>query len=66
MCPHMYDKDFVLRDVRDEREKDGQSYCGLEERVKDMMESLKQKGFLNYFGMQRFGTSIIPTHHIGR
>ena len=43
----MYDKDFVLRDVRDERE-DGQPYCGLEERVKDMMESLKQKGFLNY------------------
>lgn len=61
----MYDKDFVLRDVRDERG-DGQSYCGLEERVKDTMESLKQKGFLNYFGMQRFGTSIIPTHHIGR
>ena len=61
----MYDKDFVLRDLRDESE-DGQSSCGLEERVKDMMESLKQKGFLNYFGMQRFGTSIIPTHHIGR
>lgn len=30
------------------------------------MTSLKEKGFINYFGMQRFGTTSIPTHHIGR
>ncbi|OCB90878.1 tRNA pseudouridine synthase D [Sanghuangporus baumii] len=29
------------------------------------MESLKHKGFINYYGMQRFGTSSIPTHSIG-
>ncbi|KAJ1308839.1 hypothetical protein OPQ81_004527 [Rhizoctonia solani] len=29
------------------------------------MNSLKQNGFINYYGMQRFGTSAIPTHSIG-
>lgn len=30
------------------------------------LESLRDNGFLNYFGMQRFGTSSIMTHTIGR
>ncbi|CAE6360957.1 unnamed protein product [Rhizoctonia solani] len=29
------------------------------------MNSLKENGFINYYGMQRFGTSAIPTHSIG-
>jgi tRNA pseudouridine13 synthase len=29
------------------------------------MESIKTKGFINYYGMQRFGTSHIPTHAVG-
>lgn len=29
------------------------------------MTSLKEKGFINYYGMQRFGTASIPTHIIG-
>ena len=30
-------------------------------------ESLKSNGFINYFGLQRFGNSSeIPTHHIGK
>lgn len=29
------------------------------------MESIKAKGFINYYGMQRFGTSFIPTHAVG-
>ncbi|CAE6491897.1 unnamed protein product [Rhizoctonia solani] len=29
------------------------------------MRSLKEHGFINYYGMQRFGTSAIPTHSIG-
>lgn len=29
------------------------------------MESLKKNGFINYYGMQRFGTAAIPTHAIG-
>ncbi|KCV68458.1 hypothetical protein H696_04752 [Fonticula alba] len=27
--------------------------------------SLQEKGFINYFGMQRFGTGFVPTHKIG-
>ncbi|KAI8071095.1 pseudouridine synthase [Gongronella butleri] len=30
------------------------------------LEELKAHGFLNYFGMQRFGTGTIMTHEIGR
>ena len=29
------------------------------------MRSLKTHGFINYYGMQRFGTAAIPTHAIG-
>ncbi|KAI5125015.1 hypothetical protein M0805_007439 [Coniferiporia weirii] len=29
------------------------------------MQSLKHRGFINYYGMQRFGTASIPTHSIG-
>jgi len=29
------------------------------------MNILKTKGFINYYGMQRFGTASIPTHSIG-
>lgn len=29
------------------------------------MDLLRTRGFINYFGMQRFGTGAIPTHHIG-
>eukprot|EP01125_Pyxidicula_operculata_P000965 TRINITY_DN1084_c2_g1_i1.p1 TRINITY_DN1084_c2_g1~~TRINITY_DN1084_c2_g1_i1.p1 ORF type:complete len:710 (-),score=167.90 TRINITY_DN1084_c2_g1_i1:139-2007(-) len=39
---------------------------GSHELVKDACEHVKQFGFVNYFGTQRFGTSTIPTHHIGR
>lgn len=29
------------------------------------MQVIRDRGFINYFGMQRFGTGAIPTHHIG-
>lgn len=29
------------------------------------MEAMKSKGFINYYGMQRFGTSAISTHRVG-
>ena len=29
------------------------------------LESLKNRGFINYFGMQRFGTHTVPTHSVG-
>ena len=45
----------VLRDVQ-----------GLDEAgVQAALQSLKEYGFVNYFGMQRFGTTSIPTYTIG-
>lgn len=34
--------------------------------VGDAIEHLQTRGFLNYFGLQRFGTFAIGTHEIGR
>ncbi|KAF9476508.1 pseudouridine synthase [Pholiota conissans] len=31
----------------------------------EAMNTIKNKGFINYYGMQRFGTASIPTHAIG-
>ncbi|CEG83732.1 hypothetical protein RMATCC62417_17608 [Rhizopus microsporus] len=36
-----------------------------EEDIQTSLESLRDNGFLNYFGMQRFGTSTVLTHTIG-
>ncbi|KAI8366468.1 pseudouridine synthase [Choanephora cucurbitarum] len=46
---------IVLRDVKGANE----------EELEVSLQSLKQNGFLNYFGMQRFGTSVVSTHTIG-
>ncbi|XP_059473464.1 pseudouridylate synthase 7 homolog [Neocloeon triangulifer] len=39
---------------------------GSDEQIELSMKSLQEKGFLNYFGLQRFGTQSIPTFYIGR
>lgn len=39
---------------------------GSDEQVQQAMTSLKQTGFINYFGMQRFGTTAVPTQQVGR
>lgn len=36
-----------------------------EQNVKSAVESLKSHGFINYFGMQRFGSGVSPTHETG-
>ncbi|XWS58324.1 hypothetical protein CRYUN_Cryun08bG0024100 [Craigia yunnanensis] len=36
-----------------------------EDTIKASAESLGRHGFINYFGLQRFGSGSIPTHHIG-
>ncbi|OWB78483.1 hypothetical protein B5S32_g2677 [[Candida] boidinii] len=38
----------------------------VEESIKPILKSLSEDGFINYFGMQRFGTFSISTHQIGR
>lgn len=39
---------------------------GSDEQVNQAMTSLKETGFINYYGMQRFGTTAVPTHQVGR
>lgn len=46
---------IVLRNVKDATEQD----------LQESLVSLKNNGFLNYFGMQRFGTSSVMTHTVG-
>jgi tRNA pseudouridine13 synthase len=33
--------------------------------IEKSIKSLQEKGFINYYGMQRFGTSLVSTHSIG-
>ncbi|XP_071532610.1 uncharacterized protein [Panulirus ornatus] len=46
---------IVLREVR-----------GSDEVINSAVETLKTAGFINYYGSQRFGTTSIPTHTIGK
>lgn len=40
---------------------------GSDEEVERAMTSLRDNGFINYYGLQRFGTvAAIPTHEIGK
>ncbi|XP_020652932.3 pseudouridylate synthase 7 homolog isoform X3 [Pogona vitticeps] len=39
---------------------------GTDEQIQQAMQSLKEIGFINYYGMQRFGTTAIPTYQVGR
>nr|XP_018897314.1 PREDICTED: pseudouridylate synthase 7 homolog isoform X1 [Bemisia tabaci] len=35
--------------------------------INEVIESVKQRGFINYYGLQRFGSSVVaPTHVIGK
>jgi len=39
---------------------------GSDETIDIAMKSLRDFGFINYYGMQRFGTTRVTTHDIGR
>ncbi len=36
-----------------------------QEAISEKVRLWAQTGFLNYYGMQRFGTTDVPTHHVG-
>ena len=38
---------------------------GEQDKIEEGLDSLKVNGFINYFGLQRFGTTSVPTHKIG-
>ncbi|CAG0888856.1 unnamed protein product [Darwinula stevensoni] len=46
---------IILREVQGEKDI-----------VESSLQSLKNNGFINYFGMQRFGSTEIPTHEVGK
>jgi tRNA pseudouridine13 synthase len=37
----------------------------IQKHLQNSLKSIEEKGFLNYFGMQRFGVGNIPTHKVG-
>ncbi|NP_001016884.1 pseudouridylate synthase 7 homolog [Xenopus tropicalis] len=39
---------------------------GTSEQIVQAMTSLRDIGFINYYGMQRFGTTAVPTYQVGR
>uniref|UniRef100_A0A673X006 Pseudouridylate synthase 7 homolog n=1 Tax=Salmo trutta TaxID=8032 RepID=A0A673X006_SALTR len=39
---------------------------GTDDQVQQAMTSLRETGFINYYGMQRFGTTAVPTHQVGK
>jgi len=39
---------------------------GSDELIDTAMKSLRSVGFINYYGMQRFGTTRVTTHNVGR
>lgn len=39
---------------------------GTDDQVNQALTSLQETGFINYYGMQRFGTTAVPTYKVGR
>ena len=46
--------------------KGGSTGTNVEDAVALAVQSLKEKGFINYYGLQRFGSFDVPTHEIGK
>lgn len=51
--------------IRDARVPEGEPAENLEQIVLQSYKSLSENGFINYFGLQRFGTFSISTHVLG-
>ncbi|EME32327.1 Putative pseudouridine synthase [Galdieria sulphuraria] len=51
----------ILRNVLDCEDTDSRQL----ENIKEAIERVKMNGFINYFGLQRFGSGAIPSHHVG-
>lgn len=53
---------IVIRDVKTHPD----AKLSLEELLKESCQSLTDNGFINYYGMQRFGTFSVSTHEVGK
>lgn len=60
---------IVLRNIKldgfEGQIKDKNEYKRINEGIKNRIQALEESGFINYFGMQRFGTTSVPTYYIG-
>ncbi|OKL56124.1 hypothetical protein UA08_08727 [Talaromyces atroroseus] len=56
---------ITLRDCQFPKDTDVSSISKAEEIVGQAMYNLRQRGYLNYYGMQRFGTFSKGTHEVG-
>ena len=63
---------IVLRDAKPYKEADSNNSDNaiispnLPEIVRSATSLLRAQGFINYFGLQRFGTGSVPTHIVGK
>lgn len=55
---------ITLRDVRWATGGDAPA-TSLSDELRSRVEIIARDGFINYFGMQRFGTGAVPTHAVG-
>lgn len=56
---------IVLRRVNDQPQLQQNSSI-IEESLRHFEQSIRQNGFVNYFGPQRFGTTGIPSYEVGK
>lgn len=60
---------IVLRDIKldgfEGQIKNKDMHRKVKEGIRKRIQAVEESGFINYYGMQRFGTSNVPTHHIG-
>ncbi|KAJ3140043.1 hypothetical protein HK100_010888 [Physocladia obscura] len=56
---------ITLRDVALTEKSDTKSEKDISEILQTSLDSLQKSGFINYYGMQRFGTRSISTHQVG-
>lgn len=58
---------IVIRDIKPHHQlTEGDELKSIESIVTSCFESLQKNGFINYFGMQRFGSFSISTHEFGK
>lgn len=60
---------ITIRDVQFDKHETTEGVTNFEELgkiIEKNFKALKQNGFINYYGMQRFGTFSISTHEIGK
>ncbi|KDN52149.1 tRNA pseudouridine synthase D [Tilletiaria anomala UBC 951] len=56
---------ITLRNVKLAQKSDAEEPPDLQQTLDRAVDVIRQRGFINYFGLQRFGTSDVSTHSVG-